>query len=148
MKRALVVILLAGSAALSAWAQAPQKEPKVVGKLVNVEGIVMVSSGQSLANAVNGTNLIVGNRIATTSSGAVTLNFDNGCDIKLKANESITVVSSDNCAALLAAVRPVPGAGVPVAAAGSVSLVPVVLFAGGAAAVIATQRSQNRTSGS
>ena len=137
----IAVFLLAASAALSVWAQ-----PKVVGKLNNVQGLVTVSAGDQLANAVSGAPLIVGNRIITTSSGAVTLSFDNGCDVTLKANESITVQEGRDCAALLASVSPV-GAPVAVAAGGS-SLLPGLIATGGAIAIIIGSNNKNKTSGS
>jgi len=144
MKKALIVLLVAGSAALSAWAQAPQNQPKVVGKLIKVEGLVTVSSGQSLANAVNDAKLIVGSRIVTTSSGFVTLNFDNGCDIRLEPNQSVTVEDSNNCAAILAAVQTLPV--VAAAGAGAGLLVPALILVGGGLAIAGGGNSTNNTS--
>jgi len=105
------VLLIAASAAVSAWAQAPA----AVGKLAEVQGLVTIGAGDKLANAVTGAPLVVGNRIVTTSSGAATLAFDSGCVVSLKANESVVVTSGADCKALMAAVTPVGGA-VPVAA--------------------------------
>ena len=106
------VLLIAASAAVSAWAQAPA----AVGKLSGVQGLVTIGAGDKLVNAVTGAPLVVGNRIVTTSSGAATLAFDSGCVVALKANESVVVTPGADCKALLASVAPVGGgaAAVPV----------------------------------
>jgi hypothetical protein len=134
----IAVLLVAVSAALSAWAQAPQ----AVGKLTGVQGLVTIGAGDKLVNAVTGAPLVVGNRIITTSSGAATLAFDSGCVVALKANESITVTSGADCKALLAAVAPV-GTAVAAAATGAAAagassyLVPALLGVGVIAALAA-----------
>jgi hypothetical protein len=128
----IAVLLVAVSAALSAWAQAPQ----AVGKLTGVQGLVTIGAGDKLVNAVTGAPLVVGNRIVTTSSGAATLAFDNGCIVPLKASESITVTSGADCKALLAAVAPVGGAAAAVAAGaaagGAGTALTAMLIVGGA----------------
>ncbi len=125
-----------------------QNQPKVVGKLSDVQGLVTVSSGNQLINATQGAALVVGNRIITTSSGGATLDFDNGCNITLKANESITVRDTTDCKALLASVSPVGGAapGTAVAAGGG-SAGPWVIGAGAVAiALIVNSRNNNSNS--
>lgn len=143
----IAIAFLATVSALSAWAQ----EPKVVGKLANVTGLVTVSRGGQLTNATNGGQLVVGSRIISLSSGGVTLKFDNGCDVTLKENESITVSDSKECTALLAGVSPMVATGtVPVVASGvgASSLIPVVIFGGSALGAIVASTRNNKTSGS
>ena len=142
MKR-ISIALIATFAALSVWAQ----QPKVVGKLINVTGLVTVSSGNQASNVVEGAPLVVDDRIITTSTGGVTLDFDNGCDVTLKANESIKVSDEKDCAALWAAVTPVGGPAAVVTATSS-TIPALVIGAGGAAAIIISNRDKNKASGS
>ena len=141
------VLLIAASAAVSAWAQAPA----AVGKLTGVQGLVTIGAGDKLVNAVTGAPLVVGNRIVTTSSGAATLAFDSGCVVPLKANESVVVTPGADCKALLASVAPVGGAaGVPVAAAASTGassyVLPALLGVGVIAALAAGGSSDSGSS--
>ena len=141
----IAIALIATFAALSVWAQ----QPKVVGKLINVTGLVTVSSGNQVSNVVEGAPLVVDDRIITTSTGGVTLDFDNGCDVTLKANESIKVSDEKDCAALWAAVTPVGGPVAVAAAVGTSSMIPALIIgAGGAAAIIISNNNKNKSSGS
>lgn len=124
-----VVLLVASSAAFLVSAQGA---PKAVGKLTNVQGFVTIAGGGQLANAVSGAALIVGNRIITTSGGGVTLAYDNGCSVTLKANESFTVQANSDCSALLASVGSVGGP-----APAAVGASPNLLVAGGMSAAAA-----------
>ena len=143
----VAIALIATVAALSVWAQQPKQEPKIIGKLINVTGLVTVSSGNRLSNVVEGAPLIVDDRIITTSTGGVTLDFDNGCDVTLKENESIKVSDDKDCAALWAAVTPVGGPAAVVTATSS-TIPALVIGAGGAAAIIISNRDKNKASGS
>lgn len=59
----------------------------------------------------NDRRLAVGTRVVTTTGAKVTINYDVGCDIRLKENERFTVVVGP-CAALLASVESLgPAAG-------------------------------------
>ena len=142
MKR-IAIALIATFAALSVWAQ----QPKVVGKLINVTVLVTISSGNQASNVVEGAPLVVDDRIITTSTGGVTLDFDNGCDVTLKANESIKVSDDKDCAALWAAVTPVGGPAAVVTATSS-TIPALVIGAGGAAAIIISNNNKNKSSGS
>ncbi len=141
----VAMALLACVSAMSVWAQ----DPKFIGRFVDVTGLVTVSSGGQLSNVANGMPFAVGSRVITTSGGGATLRFDNGCEVVLKVNQSLTVTENKDCAALLASVQPV---GVPpapaVAAAGSSNLVPGLIFTGAAVVAIITSNRNNRTSGS
>jgi hypothetical protein len=143
MKKILIA-LLAAVTAVSVWAQ----EPKVIGKIVNVAGLVTVTRGDSLVNATNDAPLMADSRIVTTGSGKATLQFDNGCDITLENNQSITVKDGQTCTALWAAVNS-NGAQVATAvAAGSSNLVPGLILVAGAIGVIITSNNKNKSSGS
>ena len=141
----IAIALIATFAALSVWAQ----QPKVVGKLINVTGLVTQSFRNQLSNVVEKMPLYVDARIMTSSTGGVTLDFDNGCDVTLKENESIKVSDDKDCAALWAAVTPVGGPVAVAAAVGTSSMIPALIIgAGGAAAIIISNRDKNKASGS
>lgn len=135
------VALLAACAAMSVWGQAP----KVVGKFANVIGLVTISSGESLSNVVNGGAFAVGSRVVATASGGVTLKFDNGCDLTLKANESVTVDENNKCT-LVAIPSGAPGASTAAGAGGTLG--PALILGGTAGAVVLIGRNNNKTSGS
>lgn len=88
-----------------AFAQAPA----VVGKVVEVQGVVTVSDGVTVATVVPGTVFSNGNQFVTASSGSARLALDNGCDIRLKPNESIVIDGKKTCPALLALIQPLGG---------------------------------------
>lgn len=138
MIKHISVALLAAGTAMSVWAQAP----KVVGKFANVTGLVTVSSGGALANAANGASFAVGSRVFATAGGA-TLKFDNGCELTIQANESVTVDENNQCK-LAAIPFGAPGA---VAAGAGANMVPLWL-AGGAAVAVIVANSNKKTSGS
>ena len=101
----IAIALIATFAALSVWAQpslqtpAPVQTPQSVGMAVNVTGLVTQSFRNQLSNVVEKMPLYVDARIMTSSTGGVTLDFDNGCDVTLKENESIKVSDDKDCAA-------------------------------------------------
>jgi hypothetical protein len=127
-----------------------QSQPQAIGKVAEVEGVVTVSNGLTVATAVLGSPVIEGTRYVTAASGSTLLRMDRGCDIRLKPNESLLIDGNRDCAALLALVQPVganlaavviPGAALPVTAgtaaagtAGSTGVAAGVLGAGGALA--------------
>lgn len=144
--RRIFLAILAAAAASSVLAQ----DPRIVGKLAGVQGLVTVAGGDQLSNAVAGAPLVVGNRIITTSGGGATLVFNNGCEVVLKANESITVTETRNCEAILASVLPVgeiPGAGASFLAGGSSTNTWLVGGAVGLAAILSRQ-NDSKLSGS
>lgn len=142
MIKHVAIALLAAGTAVSVWAQ---QAPKVVGKFANVTGVVLVSTVDASISAANGVPFAVGSRVVATASGGATLKFDNGCELTIKANESVIVDENAQCKLAAAAVPPSPsGAGA--AGAGS-NIFPIVLAGGAVAAVVITQ-SNKKTSGS
>jgi hypothetical protein len=82
-----------------------------VAKLVDIEGNVLVSQGDAMVAATNDQRVPAGTRVVTTAGAKVTINYDFGCDVRLKENERFTVALGA-CAALLTQVTPVgPAAG-------------------------------------
>jgi hypothetical protein len=131
----LAVVLASGAA----FAQQPG--PGTVARLTNLEGSVLVSQGDALVPATNNMRVPVGTRVVTMAGGGVVIDYDVGCDIKLKENEGFTV-RTGTCAALakeVAALGPASGAigGGAVGTAGAAGfsaagLAAGVLIAGGA----------------
>jgi hypothetical protein len=120
---------LAVAAALGAGsALAQQQDP--VAKLADIEGNVLVSQGDAMVAGSNGQRVAVGTRVVSTAGAKVTINYDFGCDVRLKENERFTV-NLGACAALLAQVVPVGpaagaiGGGTIAAAGGTATALPV-----------------------
>ena len=81
-------------------------------RLTGLEGNVLVSQGDALVAAANNQRVAVGTRILTTAGGRVVVNYDAGCEVKLKENERFTVRVGE-CGALVGevvALGPAPGA--------------------------------------
>lgn len=123
--KAFAALILAAAVALPVFAQ-EKKAPEPIAKMADVKGLVTSSSGDQMVSGQNGTLLIKGSRVVTTSSGFVTLKFKNretgeygGCDIHLKPNEALTIDDNSNCAALLLAVRSIVPVGTTVATGGA-----------------------------
>ena len=139
----VAAVLVSASCVFSASAQTA---PKPIGKMTDVQGLVTVTRGDQLVSAAKDAPFLVNDRIVTTSSGGITLDFDNGCDVTLKANQSIIVRDSRDCKALLALVTPVGGV-VPVAAGGAAvatgSFIGIPLFVGGITAVAWVNRNRD-----
>jgi len=100
-----IATALAISACAIAQTQAPAAAPAQLGVVDDVQGLVTVSDGTSIGNAVNGNPVIDGNRFVTSSSGSALLRMEKGCDIRLKPSQSLIVKSGLNCEALLAAIQ-------------------------------------------
>ncbi len=122
----------------AARAKSPARtDPKILGKLLDVKGQVTVSDGLRSTAAMSEAPMILDNRIATGSNGGVTLAFDNGCHIRLKADEKYTVKENTNCCALAERVLP----------AASLLIPALILGGGGAIAIIVDGNDKNKTSG-
>lgn len=115
LKRLVTASLLCVAA--SAFAQAPA----ILGKVVEVKGVVTISDGVTVGTVVPGTVFRKGNQFVTASSGEAWLKFDKGCDIRLKPNESLLIDDDRSCAALIALIQPV-GGNVAVAGVGGAGL--------------------------
>jgi hypothetical protein len=63
----------------------------VVGTVIEVEGLVTVSNGTTVNNVVKGMPVTDQSRFVASSTGSVTLRFDNGCDVNLRSNQYMTI---------------------------------------------------------
>ena len=89
--------------ALSALVAAAVIAQPVVGTLSNVEGLVTITQNNQLVTAGNGSTVVDGARIISTSTGHVTIDV-NDCKVTLNPNESVTIDSSVSCDKFRAAV--------------------------------------------
>jgi hypothetical protein len=82
-----------------AVAQTTEKVAKraVLGKAINVKGLVTVSDTSGIRRVVSNSDVIDRNRYVTSSTGYVTLHLDKGCDIELKPNQALTVEDEKTC---------------------------------------------------
>jgi len=127
--------------AVVAKAAAPkQGDPKIAGKLLGVEGLVTEMAVDRSFSVASGMPLIVDDRIITSSSGRVTLAYDNGCYINLKPNEMFTVKRNSSCCALVAAVQ---GAGATPALAAAGGSVPALIYGTGVALILLNSSNHN-----
>ena len=154
--RPLIAGLMLGAVAAAGTAVAQQRAPdpvpgaapaaasstdtRTVAKLKEPTGTVLVSRGDALVAGVKEQRLPVGTRVITTAGATVTVDYDRGCDVRLKENQRFTVREGD-CAALIAAVETVTP-GTAAAGGGNVAGLVGVGLIGAAAAVIAV--SENR----
>ena len=98
-----ILILSASFAAAAAFAQTS------LGTVSNVQGLVTDTVGDQVTSTNPGEQIVDGERFVTSSSGTVTLEFNNGCKLTLEPNQAVTIDSRMGCKALLAAVSPVGG---------------------------------------
>ena len=127
MKHILTAIAAAALLALPAspWAQQAQQQPRGVARLKSVNGNVLVSRETGMAAGAQAERLLDGARVITTANSEAVIEFDNGCEVRLKENERFDVDSGRPCALLVG--QPL---GVPVAAVGAPLagyILPVVL---------------------
>lgn len=95
-------------------AGAQQQQQRGVARLKSVTGNVLVSREAGLATGVQAERLADGTRVITTANSEAVIEFDNGCEVRLKENERFDVESGKACALLVA--QPL---GAPVAAIGA-----------------------------
>lgn len=103
-------LLLAAASCTSVWAQVPAVEP--IGLVSEVRGLVTMSFGSNVATVQPDTPVFDGARFVASSSGDAELKFDNGCVVKLRANQWLAVDGSRNCQQQIAAVRSLTESGV------------------------------------
>ena len=81
--------------ATGAWAQ------QAVARLKQVTGNVLVSREAGMATGAEAQPILNGTRIITTANSEVVVAFDNGCEIRVRENQSFEVDSGKPCAALI-----------------------------------------------
>jgi hypothetical protein len=127
------------AAPAGAAAQRPA-DTRTVARLKEPVGTVLVSQGDAMVAGVRDQRLPVGVRVVTTLSAAVTIDYDKGCDVRLRENQRFTVREGE-CAALIASVESVT-APVATGTGGTVSGIATLGVVGVAAAIIAADRGR------
>lgn len=79
-------------------------EPDLIGKITQVDGLVTVSDGKTVSSVVLGGLVADDTHYVTSSTGTATLKFDNGCELRLKPRQSVTV-HREACELLIASVK-------------------------------------------
>lgn len=135
-------LLIAAAVVAQTAGTAPKRA--VLGKAINVQGLVTVSDANGVSRVVSNNDVIDRNRYVTSSTGHVTLKMDKGCDIELNPNQALTVEGENSCEMLWASIESLGNpAGIVLtggaAAGGGSSLTPfvvggaVILLLGGGA---------------
>jgi hypothetical protein len=88
------------AAAFVAMGVASAADP--VASVSEMSGLVTVSQGDKLGNAVKGTQLVPGSVVATSASSSAVIRYKQGCDVKLEANQSLKISDSNPCGAVVA----------------------------------------------
>lgn len=87
------ILLLTGSVAMA------QETPYAT--IVEVDGLVTVTTNNQLSNAVKDMPLTKGGQILATGSGSATVSFSNGCKVSLKPGDTL-LVEETACQAFVA----------------------------------------------
>jgi hypothetical protein len=88
MKKTLTALLMCCAATTTMAQQAPAP---AVATIQAVEGLVTVTSGNQLTNAIRGMRLPQGAQVLSTATGIVTLEFASGCTITLQPSQTVLV---------------------------------------------------------
>jgi len=98
----LPAILLAALVAAVPAMAAAADEARPIAKLKDVHGNVLVSRSSGLAAGSEGTRLVEGTRVITANSSEVIVQYDDGCEVRLKPNQRFQVERGKPCAVLVA----------------------------------------------
>ena len=102
------LVVCAAFLAPVSFAQTAQPSLGTVG---NVQGLVTDTDGASVTSTSPGEVIHDGERFVTSSSGSVTLQLNNGCNITLQPGQAITIHKNMTCRELIAGIEPVEGVG-------------------------------------
>ena len=94
-RAALFAALIAGPAVAHA-------DNQTIARLVEMNGSVLVSHAFNIASANEGFRLLPGTSVMTTANSAVTVEYDNGCRVKLERNQRF-VLENKPCLTLVQA---------------------------------------------
>jgi hypothetical protein len=80
-----------------------------VGAVAEVKGLVTMSLGANVATVQPDTPVFNGARFVAGSSGEAEIRFQDGCVLRLKPNQWVTINGADSCELRLAAVQTLSG---------------------------------------
>ena len=100
--------------AISPWnaGAQPQPDKRGVARLKIVTGNVLVSGEAGMSAGAQEDRLLNGARILTTANSEAVVEFDDGCEVRLKENERFDVDKSKACALMAGEPLGVPQAAV------------------------------------
>jgi hypothetical protein len=78
-----------------------QQRDETVAKLVEVKGSVLVSRDSGLTTGSESMRLLPKTRILTTANASAVVEYDDGCRVRVEANQRFEVERDRNCAALV-----------------------------------------------
>jgi hypothetical protein len=102
---ALACLILGGAALAQVSTSRLGAARSVLGKAVDVKGLVTVSDQWGVSRVVLNNAVVDRSRFVTSSSGSATLRMDDGCDIELKPNQALTIDHEKSCAVLWASME-------------------------------------------
>ena len=126
-------------------------EPAPIAKLKDLHGNVLVSKSSGLAAGREGTQLTEGVRVITANSSDVVVQYDDGCEVRLKPNQRFQVERGKPCAVLVAqpeSILATPEGAAVTTVAGAAGVTAILLPSLGAAglAAILERRSDRKVS--
>lgn len=132
------------AAALVALAFAPQsfaqQKDGTVAKLIEITGNVLVSRDSGLTTGTEAMRLLPKTRILTTANARAIIEYDDGCRVRMEANQRFEVERDRECSALLVLPQPVLVA--PVAAPLANTLIPAILGASAIGVILDSRGGQ------
>ncbi|MGQ0800772.1 MAG: hypothetical protein ACT4NL_11750 [Pseudomarimonas sp.] len=128
---------LASALLFSVAAFAQTEAPKSSATLAEVDGSILVNSGEEFVAGVNGEVLMKGSRVMAMEGSTALLKYDDGCDVKVESGTVVTLSDGSPCAGWLLTVEAVAPGGLAIGAKGAVVAgvspwvyVPAVVVAG------------------
>lgn len=101
IKMTVAVVAMAAMLGVAGVASA-QDGAGTVATVQDVSGAVTITAGDTVKPAVEGSRVTDGAVVITAGDGSSVVVFDNGCNVRIEPNESLTVDTSLSCAALVA----------------------------------------------
>jgi hypothetical protein len=138
MKLRIIVAAIAGLA-LATPGLAEQKDGTVA-KLIEITGNVLVSRDSGLTTGTEAMRLLPKTRILTTANARAIIEYDDGCRVRMEANQRFEVERDRECAALVVLPQPVLVA--PLAASLATTVIPAILGASAIGVIIDSRGGQ------
>lgn len=139
MKPRLIAAAFAASLALAPQAFAEQKDGTVA-KLIEITGNVLVSRDSGLTTGTEAMRLLPKTRILTTANARAIIEYDDGCRVRMEANQRFEVERDRECAALVLLPQSVI---VPVVAPLANTVIPAILGGAAIGMIIDSRGGQN-----
>jgi len=139
MKPRIAIAAALAGLALATPSFAQQKDGTVA-KLIEITGNVLVSRDSGLTTGTEAMRLLPKTRILTTANARAIIEYDDGCRVRMEANQRFEVERDRECAALVVLPQPVLVA--PLAGSLATTVIPGILGAAGIAMLIDSRGGQ------